>query len=97
MAETMTAKERREAILRKLERAESPVSASALAKQFHVSRQAVVGDVCSRIESITPGYVTSAGTGPSALTPVWYIATDTRNYRLDTLTGELSRAEESGA
>ena len=50
-----------------------------------------LGDVCSRIESITPGYVTSAGTGPSALTPVWYIATDTRNYRLDTLTGELSR------
>ena len=36
-------------------------------------------------------------TGPSALTPVWYIATDTRNYRLDTLTGALSRAEESGA
>lgn len=45
MAQTMTAGERREAILRELEQAQGPVSASALAKRFHVSRQAVVGDV----------------------------------------------------
>ena len=38
MAQTMTAGERREAILRELEQAQGPVSASALAKRFHVSR-----------------------------------------------------------
>ena len=53
-----------------------------------------LGDVCSQIDSVTPGYVTSAGSGPSALTPVWHIVTDTRSYRLDLLTGTLSRADE---
>ena len=65
MAETMTAKERREAILRELERAESPVSASALAKQFHVSRQAVVGDVA----------MLRALNAPIAATPRGYVLT----------------------
>ena len=53
-----------------------------------------LGDVCSQIDSVTPGYVTSAGSGPSALTPVWHIVTDARSYRLDLLTGTLSRADE---
>ena len=75
---------------------QKPISIPTALFQFYHGLVAL-GDVCSRIDSITPGYVTSAGTGPSSLTPVWYIATDTRNYRLDTLTGELSRAEESGA
>ena len=79
-----------------LDTGQKPISIPTALFQFYHGMVAL-GDVCSRIESITPGYVTSAGTGPSALTPVWYIATDTRNYRLDTLTGELSRAEESGA
>lgn len=74
---------------------QEPVSIPTALFQFYhgISN---LGDVCSRIDRITPGYVTSAGAGPSALTPVWYIATDTRNYRLDTLTGELSRADEDG-
>ena len=79
-----------------LDTGQKPISIPTALFQFYHGMVAL-GDVCSRIDSITPGYVTSAGTGPSALTPVWYIATDTRNYRLDTLTGELSRAEESGA
>ena len=79
-----------------LDTGQKPISIPTALFQFYHGMVAL-GDVCSRIESITPGYVTSAGTGPSALTPVWYIATDTRNYRLNTLTGELSRAEESGA
>ena len=32
--------------------------------------------------------------GAVALTPVWHIVTDTRSYRLDLLTGTLSRADE---
>lgn len=65
MAETMTAKERREAILCELERAEGPVSASVLAKQFHVSRQAVVGDVA----------MLRALNAPIAATPRGYVLT----------------------
>lgn len=51
-----------------------------------------LGDVCSRIDTITPGYVSvTALSGPMTLTPVWQITTDTGAYQLDTLTGELSR------
>lgn len=41
----MTSEERREALLDRLEREAEPVSASSLARSFHVSRQIVVGDV----------------------------------------------------
>ena len=41
----MDAQKRRESIARRLEQAEGPVSASALAKEFAVSRQIIVGDV----------------------------------------------------
>lgn len=41
----MTAAERRSAIRQVLETAQQPVSASALAQQFSVTRQVVVGDV----------------------------------------------------
>lgn len=41
----MDAQERRNAIARELKRAAAPVSATALAKQFSVSRQIVVGDI----------------------------------------------------
>ena len=71
MAETMTAKERREAILCELERAEGPVSASALAKQFHVSRQAVVGDVA----------MLRALNAPIAATPRGYVLTRSEGTR----------------
>ena len=63
MGQTMTAEERRGEILHALEQAETPVSASALAKQLHVSRQAIVGDVAmlralnSPIAATPRGYV----------------------------------------
>ncbi len=41
----MKAAERREALLARLERADQPLSASALAKEFRVSRQIIVGDI----------------------------------------------------
>lgn len=41
----MTSTERRIAIEEQLRRATAPVSATALANQFHVSRQVIVGDV----------------------------------------------------
>lgn len=41
----MDAQERRQAIARQLEKASGPVSATALARQFAVSRQIVVGDI----------------------------------------------------
>lgn len=51
-----------------------------------------LGDVCSRVDSITQGY--AAGTslsGPMTLTPVWRIGTDTGFYQLDLVTGALVR------
>ena len=51
-----------------------------------------LGDVCSRIDTIVPGYVaTTSLSGPMTLVPVWQITTDTGSYQLDTMTGELSR------
>lgn len=51
-----------------------------------------LGDVCSRIDSITPGYgATPALSGPMTLTPVWRITTDTRTYQLDLVSGTLAR------
>lgn len=41
----MDAQERRQAIAHRLEGAEGPVSATALAREFSVSRQIIVGDV----------------------------------------------------
>ena len=41
----MDAQKRRQAIAQQLEQARGPVSASALAKEFAVSRQIIVGDV----------------------------------------------------
>ena len=56
-----------------------------------------MGDVCSRIDSITQGYVGSNySPGPSSLVPVWQIVTDTGSYLLDTVTGEVSRMESIG-
>lgn len=51
-----------------------------------------LGDVCNRIDSIEPGYITAASlSGPTALTPVWRVTTDTGAYQIDTVTGEVSR------
>ena len=52
-----------------------------------------LGDVCSQIDSIVPGYTCSVLlTEGMVLTPVWYITTDTGGYQLDLVTGSLGRA-----
>ncbi|NBI66040.1 hypothetical protein D1646_04280 [Pseudoflavonifractor sp. 60] len=52
-----------------------------------------LGDVCNRIDAIEPGYVTAVSlTGPTVLTPVWRMTTDTGAYQLDLVTGGVSRA-----
>lgn len=52
-----------------------------------------LGDVCSQITRIQQSYVSiSTLHGSMALRPVWYVATDTGFYQLDTVTGLLSRS-----
>lgn len=51
-----------------------------------------LGDVCNRIDSIEPGYITAASlSGPTVLTPVWRVTTDTGAYQIDTVTGGVTR------
>ena len=51
-----------------------------------------LGDVCSRMDAIQPGYaVTPALSGSMTLTPVWRVTTDTGAYQLDTVTGPVAR------
>ena len=53
-----------------------------------------LGDVCSRMDAIQPGYaVTPALSGSMTLTPVWRVTTDTGAYKLDTVTGQVARLE----
>ena len=59
----MNAKERREAILARLKEAPAPVSATALAREYGVSRQIVVGDVA----------LLRAGGAPISATPRGYV------------------------
>ena len=57
-----------------------------------------MGDVCSRIDRITQGYVgANYSPGTSELVPVWQITTDTGTYLLDLLTGTVSRVEAASA
>lgn len=51
-----------------------------------------LGDVCSSIDAIDQGYVSTASlSGPGTMTPVWRVSTDTGSYQLNLLTGGLSR------
>ena len=51
-----------------------------------------LGDVCSRIDKIDAGYMTSSTlSGSMAVTPVWRATTDTGLYQLDLVTGNLIR------
>jgi hypothetical protein len=55
-----------------------------------------LGDICSRITQMTPGYLmNSAGfTGSAELVPAWQFRTDSdQGYYLNALTGELSRSD----
>ncbi len=54
------------------------------------------GDVCSSIRAVEPGYrMTQSFGGAVRLTSVWRISTNTADYYLDGVTGELTRAAES--
>ena len=51
-----------------------------------------LGDVCNLIDSIEPGYITAVSlSGPTVLTPVWRVTTDTGAYQIDTVTGGVTR------
>ena len=51
-----------------------------------------LGDVCSRVDEVTPGYLsTTSLTRQMELTPVWRITTDTGAYQLNLVNGELER------
>ena len=53
------------------------------------------GDVCSSIRAVEPGYrMTQSFSGAVRLISVWRISTNTADYYLDGVTGELSRAAE---
>ncbi len=71
-----------------------PISVPTALISFYQGLTAM-GDVCSRVDRIQPGYTSSvsASSGASALLPVWWIDTDTGAYLLDTMSGGLSRAE----
>lgn len=51
-----------------------------------------LGDVCSRVDEITPGYLSVTSLKRQMeLTPVWRITTDTGAYQLDLVSGSLER------
>lgn len=51
-----------------------------------------MGDVCSRIDHIEPGYISATSLHRvMTLTPVWRVTTDTGTYQLDLVGGELER------
>lgn len=54
------------------------------------------GDVCSAIVSVEPGYLTvQSFSGAIRLNPVWYISTNTADYYVDGVSGELTRVAEN--
>ena len=48
------------------------------------------GSVCSRIEAMTPGYLTVGSSRSVQLTPVWRILTDTGAYYVDAVSGTVT-------
>lgn len=51
-----------------------------------------LGDICSEITAMEPGYSMTATTDTTRLIPVWNVTTDTGVYSLNALTGVLERA-----
>lgn len=50
------------------------------------------GDVCSSVLAVEPGYLlTQSFANTVRLQPVWYISTNTADYYVDGITGELTR------
>lgn len=53
------------------------------------------GDVCSVVTQVEPGYLlTQSFTGTIGLQPVWYLSTNTADYYVDGITGELTRVSD---
>lgn len=51
-----------------------------------------MGDICSEIIEMTPGYQMTNPTEGTRMNPVWYITTDTGVYQLNAVTGKLEQA-----
>ena len=51
-----------------------------------------LGDICSEILELTPGYQMSNPAEGTRMEPIWYIMTDTGAYQLNAITGILERA-----
>ena len=91
----MEAQMRREKIAARLEQAEGPVSATALAKEFSVSRQIIVGDVALLraagldIAATPRGYVLPAGVGGQRFTVA-------SNHSSDRMEEELNAIVDQG-
>jgi len=52
------------------------------------------GLICSRLESVTPGYLMSVTVpGESTLTPIWHIVTDTGELYLNAVSGKTETVE----
>lgn len=81
----MTAAQRREKIYQQLTTAAVPLSANALAKQYGVSRQIIVGDVAllrasgCRITATPRGYMIVASDGVTVQLPCIHTAQQTRD------------------
>ena len=80
----MTGSQRRSAIYRQLTHADAPISATALAQQFSVTRQVVVGDIAllraegHSITATSRGYIIPAETGLIRTIACVHSAQDTR-------------------
>ncbi len=78
-----------------VEDTERPVitRATALIRFYHELNR--MGDVCSRVDEIVPGYICATALDRQmTLTPVWRITTDTGAYQLDLVNGVLDRVRE---
>ncbi len=80
----MTAAQRRSAIYEQLTRADAPISATALAQRFSVTRQVVVGDIAllraegHRITATPRGYMIPSETGLLRTIPCHHSGGDTQ-------------------
>ena len=103
----MKASERRQIILEKLSRAAEPLSASALASQFGVSRQIIVGDIallraagCEIMASprgyITPVAAYSAAASPASLPQSFYRRRIACSHKSDQTGEELNILVDEG-
>ena len=76
--------------------ADAPITvATALMRTYNGLKE--LGDVYSRIDSITPAYwLGEEHSGVVRLMPAWRVQTDTGDYVLNTMTGQLDRVAGIG-